>query len=114
MAEDRIDTRDLVDELAALLASDEDLEEDDALRVSSIQELFDEISDYAGDRPEDGVFLIREDMFEDYARELADDIGAIDGDAGWPQSYIDWGAAADALAMDYTTVDFDGATYYYR
>jgi len=39
-----------------------------------------------------GAHLIREDYFEDYARELAEDIGAIDRDANWPLSYIDWPA----------------------
>lgn len=61
-----------------------------------------------------GATLIREDSFEDYARELAEDIGAIDRDASWPLSYIDWTAAADALKMDYSTVEIDGDDWYYR
>lgn len=61
-----------------------------------------------------GATLIRDDHFEDYARQLAEDIGAIDEDARWPACYIDWEAAADALQMDYTSVDFDGITYWIR
>jgi hypothetical protein len=61
-----------------------------------------------------GETFIPGDMFEDYARELADDIGAVNTDAGWPNSYIDWPAAADALKMDYTSLEVDGVTYWGR
>lgn len=61
-----------------------------------------------------GETLIRDSYFETYAEELAADIGALDPKAGWPLSYIDWEAAADALKMDYTAIDFDGVTYWVR
>lgn len=61
-----------------------------------------------------GETLIRDSYFEDYARELAEDIGTINKDAAWPACHIDWTAAADALKQDYTEVDFDGTTYYLR
>lgn len=114
MADSHIDTRDLVDRLAELgpveLLEDDDEREEHAAIVA----LFEEITDYAGDRPEDGIFLIADDAFEDYARELADDIGAVPADAGWPMGYIDWPAAARALQMDYTAVEYDDTTYWYR
>jgi antirestriction protein len=58
--------------------------------------------------------LIPENGFEDYARELAEDIGAISSDTGWPATCIDWERAARELQMDYTSVEYDGDTYYYR
>jgi hypothetical protein len=58
--------------------------------------------------------LIPEDDFEDYARELAEDIGAIDPDASWPLNCIDWAEAARMLAQDYTNVSFDGTDYLIR
>lgn len=61
-----------------------------------------------------GVSLIHEDYFETYAEELAEDIGAVQKDAAWPNSFIDWKAAAEALQQDYTSIDFDGTTYYGR
>ena len=61
-----------------------------------------------------GEALIRESYFTEYAEELADDIGAIDRNAGWPLAHIDWEAAADALKIDYTEIDFDGVTYLAR
>ena len=40
---------------------------------------------------------------EEYAQDLAESIGAIDSDASWPLSYIDWERAARDLMMDYYT-----------
>lgn len=50
----------------------------------------------------------------EYAETLAEDIGAIDRNAGWPLMHIDWEAAADALKMDYRQVDYDGVAYWMR
>ena len=60
-----------------------------------------------------GETLIRESHFETYAQELAYDIGAINRDAVWPNNCIDWERAAE-LKVDYTSLDFDGVTYYAR
>jgi hypothetical protein len=61
-----------------------------------------------------GETLIRDGYFQEYAQQLAEDIGAIKSDAGWPYDHIDWEAAADALKQDYTEVDFDGESYWIR
>lgn len=58
--------------------------------------------------------LIADSYFETYARELAEDIGAISGDERWPATCIDWERAASKLQMDYCCADFDGITYWYR
>lgn len=58
--------------------------------------------------------LIPEDEFENYAEELAEDIGLIQRDANWPYTHIDWGAAADELKQDYSTVSVEGITYYFQ
>lgn len=78
--------------------------------IAAIDELESEgISDW-----EHGAQLIREDRFEDYARQLAEDIGAIKSDADWPSSYIDWPRAAEALQVDYSHVGFLGHAYLVR
>lgn len=59
-----------------------------------------------------GVMLIRDSYFETYAREYAESIGAIDSDARWPCDCIDWQEAADELQSSFTSVDFDGETYW--
>jgi antirestriction protein len=58
--------------------------------------------------------LIRESYFEDYAQELAEDIGAVNRDATWPNNCIDWEQAARELRMDYSPITIDGVTYFYR
>ncbi len=62
----------------------------------------------------DGVELIREQDFEEYAQNFAESIGAISGDERWPACCIDWEKAANQLMSDYSSVDYDGETYYYR
>lgn len=61
-----------------------------------------------------GETLIRDSYFEDYARELAEDCGMIKDDASWPYTCIDWERAAHELQQDYTSVDYDGVTYWIR
>src|SRR5215218_9683996 len=51
--------------------------------------------------------LIREDTFEEYAEELADDIGVIDRQASWHLCHIAWKAAAEHLKQDHTEVLHD-------
>lgn len=60
------------------------------------------------------VTLVRDSHFKDYAQELAEDIGAINSDATWPNNCIDWERAARELQYDYTSVEFDGVTYWVR
>jgi len=63
---------------------------------------------------DDGETLIADHYFEEYAQELAEDIGAINRDASWPNNYIDWEAAARALQQDYTSVEYGDTTYWMR
>jgi hypothetical protein len=62
-----------------------------------------------------GATLIRDSYFEDYAQELAEDLnGKAIRDAQWPFSCIDWTKAAEELQQDYTSIEFDGVTYWVR
>lgn len=122
--EDVVDSRDLVKRLAELQELDEpgdDLaaEIDQDLREERriLDKLIQEIRDYAGDQPEDGVTLVRESHFEEYARELHEDTTDLDVakiTSEWPYRHIDWEAAAQELLQDYTSIDWDGVTYYIR
>lgn len=60
-----------------------------------------------------GATLIHDDYFEQYAQDLAEDLG-MDRTQPWPHSCIDWEKAADELKQDYTSVDFDGETFWIR
>jgi len=61
-----------------------------------------------------GVTFIADPYFVEYAKELAEDIGAVGRDQQWPFCHIDWEAAADALKMDYTELDIEGRTFWRR
>jgi hypothetical protein len=131
--EDVIDSRDVIQRLEELKiewavttgedADDFSLSEDDwsvglgwdgAVEIVALLELADQGASLAD--WEYGETLIRDSYFEEYAQQLAEDIGAIDSDAslGWPLGYIDWERAAEALQMDYTPIEFDGVTYWAR
>ena len=75
-----------------------------------------DLQDQAQDSPDwpYGEALIRDSYFEEYARQLAEDIGAIQADASWPTNRIDWERAADDLKIDYFEVSADGYTYLIR
>lgn len=86
---------------------------DNGDELAALQALNDEAEGYAADWTH-GEQLIRDSYFEDYAQELAEDCGMINSDATWPNDCIDWERAARELQMDYTSVDFDGVTYWVR
>lgn len=125
---DIIDVRDIIarvewleDELDGIEESTdgephERQEEIDELK--SLASLLHDLKGYGGDEQWRGdwypITLIQDSHFEDYARELAEDIGAIPNDAHWPCTCIDWEKAADELRQDYGAVDFDGTEYWYR
>lgn len=101
----------------------DNLEEDDS-RLYDVEQLcvylalLDETRGNGGDVQWRGdwypIGFVRDSYFETYAQEFADDIGAINKDANWPNDCIDWEKAARELQMDYSSVEFDGVTYWYR
>ena len=109
---DIIDSRDVIARINDL-ESDENLDAEDAAELVALKALADEASDYAADW-QYGETLIRDSYFKEYAQELAEDIGAVNSDASWPNNCIDWDQAARELQMDYTQVDFDGIAYWIR
>lgn len=114
-SDDIIDSRDVLDRIAELQAdiSDGGLTADEESELESLLKLSGEAEDYAPDW-QYGEVMVRDSYFQTYAQELADDIGAIPSDAAWPLTCIDWERAARELRQDYTSVDFDGVTYWVR
>lgn len=117
--EDVIDSRDVIERIEELTSQKEDWddtepweESDEGIELAALENLAEQ-AEGASDW-QYGETLIRDTYFEDYARELADDIGAIDSNATWPTNCIDWEEAADQLQQDYSSVDFDGITYWIR
>ena len=114
--EEYIDIRDVIARVEALERETE--EEGYPGEAASLAALLEQCQGNGGDEEWRGHWyplgLIRESYFEEYAQELAEDIGAIDRNPQWPLQYIDWDAACAALANDYMEVDFDGVTYLAR
>ena len=109
---DVIDSPDVIERIEELQA-DEARTDDETAELQALEALQDEAQPYCEDW-QYGAALIRYSHFVTYAQELADDIGAIPKDAGWPCTCIDWEQAARELQMDYTSVEFDGITYWVR
>jgi hypothetical protein len=127
--DDLIDVRDVIARVEQLRASlsndpfrgfDRDPADvaDERSELATLESLLAELAGNGGDEQWEGswypVTLIRDSYFEDYARELAEDIGAVSVVAPWPTYCIDWERAARDLRMDYSSVEFDGVTYWTR
>lgn len=106
-----LDTRDIDVRIEYLERDDDDATDDERAELAYLIELRDSalIADWHY-----GATLIHDDHFEEYAQEMAEDIGAINRDAAWPYMHIDWAAAADALQEDYFSVEVNGNTYWVR
>ena len=108
---DILDVRDIIERFEAI--------EDDAEESATLRDFLAEIVGMGGDEQWRGdwypITLIRDSYFETYAMELADDIhgDALNGTV-WPLYCIDWERAARELQYDYTSVDFNGITYWTR
>jgi antirestriction protein len=109
--EDMIDSRDVIERIAELEADDErdEYEAEELAALKAFAEQGEGFADW-----QYGEVFIRDSYFEDYARELAEDMGAITGDESWPATCIDWERAARELRMDYTPIGFDGVDYWAR
>lgn len=123
-----IDSRDVIARIAYLESVESDAETLDAdlpegeaqfgLDEAERQELTDlrelaEEGESLADWPY-GETLIEDYEFENYARDLAQDIGAITGEEGWPANCIDWEKAASELQQDYTAISFGHCVYWGR
>lgn len=85
--------------------------------LKQLEDLLSDLQGSGGDHEWEGdwypVTLIRDSYFEDAMRELVQDIGDLPKDI---PSYlvIDWEKTAENLQQDYSSVDYDGVTYWYR
>jgi hypothetical protein len=100
---------DLVD-LRDLIESREDDDKAEALARAVELQLGRSLSELADDDPT----LNRDDHFEQYARDLAEDCGMIPDDLSWPARCIDWERAARELQADYCEVTYLGRSWWIR
>ena len=110
-SDDIIDSRQVIERIEELQGLDA-LEDDDKEELLALEELQSEAEGYSDDWKY-GVTLIRDSYFTEYAEELCKDIGDIPKDI--PHYIeIDWEKTAANIQQDYTSVEFDGVTYWVR
>lgn len=82
--------------------------------LNPLKELASDAEGYSADWSY-GEALIRDTYFEEYAKQLVQDIGVLpDNIPGYIENNIDWEGVASDIQMDYTSVDFDGVEYWIR
>ena len=113
-----LDLRDLAKELDDLETRDlnaNDLDEDEQARFAELKKLQDQVGGDLHTAANNEPALIPDSEFEEYTRELCEDIhGKALREAGFPFNHIDWASAAKELQSDYTDIEFDGETYWWR
>lgn len=118
--EDIIDVRDIIERYEELESEiPEELCQRDPEQVAEknkLDELLSELAGNGGDEQWRGdwypVTLIRESYFTDYARDLVLDCYDLKGLPTFV--HIDWEATAREVKVDYSEVEIDGVTYFYR
>lgn len=117
--QDIIDVRDIIERFEELNSDSDPSAGESGQEWLLLRGLLEELRGNGGDEQWHGawypVTLIRDSYFEEYARDLAEDIhGHALRDVHWPFTCIDWEAAAGDLQEDYATVEYNGVTYWYR
>ena len=111
------ETEELAEEDAVESHGEIYLDDDDKAELTMLETLMSDLAGNGGDEQWEGtwypVTLIRDSYFITAMQELCEDIG--DFPNGIPSYYvIDWKATARNLQVDYSSVEFDGVTYWCR
>ena len=109
---DAIEEHDLTEAVDDLRAWDNS---EEAAELAQLVAIMEELRGYGGDEQWRGdwypVTLIRDSYFEEYMDQLIDDIGDIPRDL---PAYMRIELDYTMLQQDYSSVDIDGASYWYR
>jgi hypothetical protein len=100
-----LDSRDLEQEL--------NNSETEEARKQSIKELKKEAENSGW---EHGIFFISDFEWKDYCKDMAIDCGYISRSKEYNplEDCIDWDKWSDLVKNDYSEIEFEGATYYWR
>lgn len=122
---DIIDVRDIIERIEELEGEIEAYAEkmddwqanaDNQEELQTLTAILEDLKGYGGDEQWRGdwypVTLIRESYFTDYAEELVRDCYDLKGLPDFV--HIDWEATAREVKIDYSTVEIDGVTFFYR
>lgn len=81
--------------------------------IDGILILIDEVESYSGDSFEDTHFILEED-FEEYCEDLVNDCYDLRDVPQFVKNNIDWEGVANDLRVDYSSVKYNGDTYWFR
>lgn len=117
--ENIIDIRDIIERIEDLETKQEEGEytETPDCELTHLRSIMEELKGNGGDEQWRGdwypVTLVRDDHFTDYVAEMLEDCGEIPRNL---PSYIEinWEATARNIRMDYTNIEIDGISYWYR
>ena len=122
--DDIIDVRDIIERIEELESSKDDHEaepdgghwsDEEAQELQTLTDIMDELKGCSGDKQWRGdwypVTLIRESHFEEAMDELVEDCFEVPKDL---PLFITITIDYEALRQDYSTVEIDGVTYFYR
>ncbi len=93
-------------------------QQDIEAELEALESVVEQASAYTEEQED--IVLIRDSYFTEYARDLAKNTVSLPNDDPllswdtWPLSCIDWERAARQLQTDYSSVEFDGVTYWVR
>lgn len=89
----------------------------EAEELATLESLLGDMCGYGGDHQWEGDWypgsLIRDSYFTEAMQELVSDIGDLPKDIP-AYLVIDWDATATNLQADYSSVEYEGVTYWYR
>lgn len=92
-----------------------EMDADEKEELEKLEELLDDLCGYGGDEQWEGnwypVTLINESHFEEYMDDMLEDCGDLPKNI---PHYLTITVDYDALKQDYSEVEFEGDTYYYR
>ena len=114
--DDIIDVRDIIERFEELepLEGDE-ITHDEVQEFVTLKTILADLKGYGGDEQWRGdwypLTLIRESYFTDYTEELVCDCYDLKLP---PFVHVDWEATAREVQIDYSTVEIDGVTFFYR
>ena len=136
--DDMLDVRDLIERFEELETTKEEMLEDvpaseygnienplwmkwedsdEFEELKKLEDILDELKGNGGDEQWKGdwypVTLVNFNYFTEYTKELLEECGYIPKDFPW-WIEVDWDKTADNCKADYTTIDIDEETYYYR
>ena len=111
-AKDAVDNADESDDLeeleSALVDAEENFGEDEEEELHELEAMRDEIPEWSH-----GEALIPVGEWVEYVEDFLKDIGDLPRNIPW-YIEIDWEATADNILADYSEVDYQGDTYYFR